>query len=492
MNHTQFKVVILLLILLMSSCDQELKTAQGPFFTTGLKIGEVTDSSVIIWSRLAKNAQRVGVEAPMPKAFIEDTLTGEWKELSRESRPNVPVKVIFPESHDINTIEGAVPGVSGQLQLHYRKEGEINWNTTKWLNATVSSDYTAKVKLEDLEPSSAYEIKLICRAMTTKTIGDSILGNFTTAPLSTTPKSLTFTAITCTAYRSVDSVGYGYKVYDQMAELEPDFFLHLGDIFYYDHLGKTNELACWHWNRMYSLPTHIAFHKNTPSYFLKDDHDTWMDDCWPGKTSPYMGDFTVETGQEFFLQEVPIDTPTYRTVRWGKDLQIWMVEGRDYRSPNTMEDGPEKSIWGAEQKKWFYRTVEASDATYKILFTPTPIVGPDRKGKKDNHSNDNWKYEGDEIRSFLATQDNMYVICGDRHWQYVSEEATTSVKEFSCGPASDIHAQGWKQEDLRPEHSYLNVRGGFLSGAITYTDGLPQLAIRHHAVDGSILNEEKL
>ena len=75
---------------------------------------------------------------------------------------------------------------------------------------------------------------------------------------------------------------------------------------------------------------------------------------------------------------------THRTIRWGKDLQIWLVEGRDFRSPNTMPDGPGKTIWGKEQKQWFFDTVKASDATFRILLSPTPIVGPDRKNKNDN------------------------------------------------------------------------------------------------------------
>ncbi len=33
-----------------------------------------------------------------------------------------------------------------------------------------------------------------------------------------------------------------------------------------------------------------------------------------------------------------------RTFRWGKTLQIWLVEGRDYRSPNNMPDGPEDPV----------------------------------------------------------------------------------------------------------------------------------------------------
>ena len=114
------------------------------------------------------------------------------------------------------------------------------------------------------------------------------------------------------------------------------------------------------------------------SYFIKDDHDTWKNDCWPSMQSVYLGDFTFDQGKAIFLEQVPMGAKTYRTVRWGKDLQIWMVEGRDFRSPNTDPDGPDKTIWGAEQKAWFKRTVEESDATFRVLISPTPVVGPDR------------------------------------------------------------------------------------------------------------------
>jgi len=86
------------------------------------------------------------------------------------------------------------------------------------------------------------------------------------------------------------------------------------------------------------------FHRQIPGYFMKDDHDTWMDDSWPGMKSPFMGDFTFEQGQRVFLEQVPMGEKTYRTFRWGKDLQIWLVEGRDFRSPNDMPDGPGKTI----------------------------------------------------------------------------------------------------------------------------------------------------
>jgi alkaline phosphatase D len=277
-----------------------------------------------------------------------------------------------------------------------------------------------------------------------------------------------------------------------MMKLGIDFFVHTGDIVYYDNLAKNETLARWHWSRTYSLQTNFRFHKNVSSYFIKDDHDTWLDDCWPGFETRFMGDFTFDQGQEIFLEQVPMREKTYRTYRWGKDLQIWIVEGRDYRSPNTDPDGPEKTIWGKEQKAWLFNTVTKSDATYKILISPTPIVGPDRLTKHDNHSNVDFTYEGNEIRRFIAEQKNMYVVCGDRHWQYVSRDDETGIREYSCGPASNDHSGGWSNEMRMPEHEYLNVTGGFLVGKTTRIDNDPLLIMSHYSVDGKILNSDTL
>jgi alkaline phosphatase D len=201
-----------------------------------------------------------------------------------------------------------------------------------------------------------------------------------------------------------------------------------------------------------------------------------------------MGEFTFEQGLEVFRQEMPIKDKTYRTFRWGKDLQIWLVEGRDYRSPNTQRDGPNKTIWGKEQMAWFKRTVKASNATFKLLISPTPVIGPDRKQKKDNHSNRGFYNEGEEIRKFMATQSNMYVVCGDRHWQYVSKHPKYGIVEFSIGANSNDHAGGWRQDDVRPEHLYLNVVGGTMTVTIDPKDNTT-ITVRHYDVDGNQLNE---
>ena len=102
-------------------------------------------------------------------------------------------------------------------------------------------------------------------------------------------------------------------------KLKPSFFVHTGDIVYYDGLAKSKELAHWHWQRMYSLPTNVDFHTKVASYFIKDDHDTWTNDCWPSMNTKSMFQFTYEQGHKIFPQQVPMGKSTYRTVRWGKD-----------------------------------------------------------------------------------------------------------------------------------------------------------------------------
>ena len=152
-----------------------------------------------------------------------------------------------------------------------------------------------------------------------------------------------------------------------------------------------------------------------------------------------------------------------------------------------MPDGPDKTIWGARQKQWLKDTLLASDADWKVLISPTPIVGPDRSTKHDNHSNIDFKHEGDEIRSFFQENlpDNFFVACGDRHWQYHSIHPATKVHEFSSGPISDSHAGG-TPGDNDEYHQFHRVMGGFLSVQTKKVGEESTIALRLHAVDGNV------
>jgi alkaline phosphatase D len=210
---------------------------------------------------------------------------------------------------------------------------------------------------------------------------------------------------------------------------------------------------------MFSYSYNQSFHQNVTSYFMKDDHDTLKNDCWLGQT---YGDLTFEEGLDIFREQVPMGKETYRTYRWGKDVQIWMTENRDFRSANTDPDGPNKTILGEKQKAWLKETILASDATYKFVISPGPLVGPDKFGKKDNHSNEVFAHEGQELRNFLSQQKNTFVICGDRHWQYCSKDPDTGLLELGCGAINDQHDYGGNSGYFSDFHKYFSGKGGYL------------------------------
>jgi len=167
-------------------------------------------------------------------------------------------------------------------------------------------------------------------------------------------------------------------------------------------------------------------------------------------------------------------------------------EGTDYihqfKLVGLVPDGLDKTIWGAEQKAWFKRTIEESDATWKLLISPTPLVGPDRKNKNDNHSNDGFAHEGNEIREWLKTHapDNFFVVCGDRHWQYHSVHPSSGTQEFSVGAASDSHAGGTPGEN-KSYHRFHRVNGGFLSVELSAEKNQSRIAFQLCDVNGEVV-----
>ena len=80
----------------------------------------------------------------------------------------------------------------------------------------------------------------------------------------------------------------------------------------------------------------IDFFQYVPTYWSKDDHDFRYNDSDNETDRQPLPD----TGISLFHEQLPNaaqgpDSPkTYRTIRVSRDLQIWLTEGRDYRSPN--------------------------------------------------------------------------------------------------------------------------------------------------------------
>lgn len=293
-------------------------------------------------------------------------------------------------------------------------------------------------------------------------------------------------------YFGVDSTGkraytgedkeLGYPGLSTILQMKPDFFVGTGDNVYYDFPPKTrtqtrSELRK-KWHQQFVQPRYKQLFSQIPTYWEKDDHDHWYNDCdTTGNKKP-----SNRLGIRTFVEQLPIVDPgekvpiTYRTHRINNLLQIWLVEGRDYRSPNDMPDGPEKSLWGKDQKDWLKRTLLESDAAFKILISPTPLVGPDDAYKKDNHTNPlGFRHEGNTFFEWLTENGfldkNFCILCGDRHWQYHSVHPS-GFEEFSSGALVDANSRlGRKPGDpestdpeglVKQHYTQEEKSGGFL------------------------------
>ncbi len=464
------KRVAFISVAILFGCQNHNNSVEEVYFTTGFKVGEVTDSSVVIWTRLCKNAKPVPV---------------------KHERKEPPFKspVNFNDNMPVNEMDGAVEGAFGQVRIEI--ESSDFKRSTEWQWVSSYADYTLKKRISGLKPNTRYTVLLHGRKEEESPMAQ-LKGQFQTAPSPDDIVPVTFTSSSCQYFWDYDDPVRGFKIYDSMIKLNPLFHCQTGDFVYYDKPGpmaNTVPLARHKWHANNAWPSLVNFYSRIPVYLQKDDHDMLSDDASPN-IKPF-GELSFQDGLSLWYEQAPLIGKPYRTFRWGKDLQIWVVEGREFRSDNRIPDSQEKTIWGDEQKQWFVNTVKASDATFKVLLSPTPVVGPDRaKGKNDNHANLAFKTEGKWLRQFLA-EEKVYVINGDRHWQYVSVDDETGVMEFSQGPSSDSHAQGWKPGDKRPQHKFLRVNGGFLTVQV-YRDETPVIRFTHYDVDGNIMHDEKI
>ncbi len=299
----------LVLCALVAVLPVAMANAEDTHFATGIRIGEVDADSAIVWVRLTREATRIDFGAPMPVVTYVDP-SGKPVTTVKDRDPSMTPVVTFPgivvadEVNALEKLEGAVPGMAGEARVRYRVDGAAQWDETAWEAVDAKRDYTRQFQLDRLESGARYEVEVEGR-MTDGAPVARISGKFRTPAAPATSKPVSFVVSTCQDYPDRDAPD-GFKIYPAITKLDPDFFIHAGDILYYDQLAKSEGLARWHWQCMYSLPSLVTFHQGIASYFMKDDHDTWVNDCWPTMQSKFMGDFTFAQGLEIFREQVPM------------------------------------------------------------------------------------------------------------------------------------------------------------------------------------------
>lgn len=434
----------------------QLTQASDVYFAQGMKIGEATSESVLVWTRVSTQPR------------------------------------IDPDSQRTPPAEAEVRFRWAPTAVQ-KSSVDIDWKVSQWMRVDPNNDSALRYTIDGLSAGTEYQVTAEARSIDTQQHEGVVAehrGQFRTARSASDETPFRFVVMTCQRYDGLDDGQDGFLSYKTLSQgadgdsTDLEFMSFTGDAVYYDQeplIAKDVSTAQAHWHRMYSLPNLVKLHSEMVCYFIADDHDILRDDCWPGRE---YGDLTFAKGIQIYRNQNPIGDNPYRSVRWGKHLQVWFTEGREFRSPNKIPDGPEKTILGEKQKEWLQQSIEGSDATFKVLVQATPTLGPDRKKKTDNHANAAFKTEGDWLRTIMAKHD-VISVNGDRHWQYVTQDPELQIFEFGTGPAHDARAGGWNPSDRKDQHQFLRVKGGYLMGEITGTGSEAMLRFTHHDVYGA-------
>lgn len=333
--------------------------------------------------------------------------------------------------------------------------------SSEWIEAKPAYDYIVKTRLTGLKPNKSYYYRLLY-GVDSLNYRTGTWNEFQTLPGEELSRELSLVIMTCMNYAKMHynpghALGIdrhlGYPAAEQVLQRRPDFFVGTGDNVYYDSpympfgegIDERSMRNYYHVN--FSQPRLVELFRNVGTYWEKDDHDYRYNDADTTGSRPP----GHEVGIRLFKEQLPVVDPahpeevTYKTYRVSRELQFWLVENRDYRSPNDMPDGPDKSIWGKEQKAWLKRTLKESNANFKILISPNPLVGPDDAYKGDNHVNQKgFRHEGQEFLDWLEQEgfgkNEFFMVNGDRHWQYHSIDKR-GYSEFGTGAFNDENSR---------------------------------------------------
>ncbi|MCZ9347512.1 alkaline phosphatase D family protein, partial [Streptomyces sp. TRM76130] len=204
----------------------------------------------------------------------------------------------------------------------------------------------------------------------------------------------------------------GYRIYDAMGKLDPDFFLCSGDTIYADGpIPATQALpdGSTYRNVTTEEKSKVAetvdefrgafrynllddnlrrFNAQVPSIIQWDDHEV-RNNWYPGQVitdSAYTvkdADVLAARARRAFAEYFPISTlepgaregRVHRVLRQGPLLDVFVLDMRTYRNANSADDQTTdpQGILGREQLEWLKRELSRSRAVWKVIAADMPI-----------------------------------------------------------------------------------------------------------------------
>jgi alkaline phosphatase D len=371
---------------------------------------------------------------------------------------------------------------AGTLDVLYGVAGVTDGRTQRSLGVSADGDLTAKLILTGLAPATRYTV----RVSQGQARADAA---FVTAPAADAPAPVSFIWS-----GDLGGGGYcrpqdgGYRVFRPMLERRADFFLFVGDTIYADvpcdRPGvvpgadfRARTLAEYRARHRYQLedPPLQALLRATSVYTIWDDHEVRNDFSGPHDTLMPVGRRAL---LDYWPIASPADEPTrlYRRFRWGRLLEVFILDTRQYRSRNSDTDGVGKTMLGAAQKRWLLDAVTSSSAVWKLVVTSVSLSIPTGRPQ----ARDSWTgvspfglpqdgagfvTERDAILDHLRKHDvkNLVFVAADvHHAEVIRHEPTPTwfFHELVAGPLSATLGRP------RPLDVTLNPRSLFARGGV--------------------------
>ncbi len=329
------------------------------------------------------------------------------------------------------------------------------------IQVSLAGDFTGKLPLVALTPASRYRY-------TVSQGGSEVQGEFVTAPPPAAAASVRFVWSGDLGSRAqCRHVTEGYPIFRALARYRVDFFLFVGDTIYGDHACGGSDRVPGYDFVARTLPEYRAKHRynredaavqayfrSLSVYAIWDDHEVRNDFSGPS-------DKLTEVGRQAFLDYFPIRPPhddparLYRKFRWGSLLEVFILDTRQYRSPNTEPDGPAKTMLGAAQKRWLIDSVAASTATWKVVVSSVPLSVPTGGKAHDSWSNAN-------VLGFPEENATGFALERDAILRVLRERGVTNLVFL----AADVHHAELIRHHPTPEWSFHEFIAGPLSASL--------------------------
>jgi alkaline phosphatase D len=327
------------------------------------------------------------------------------------------------------TPDGAVVWLRAEqdslVSLQYGKDASLgSYASAGPIRVARESDFTAKVVLSGLEHATAYSYRAVVAG---KKPGP--VARFVTAPAPDDYAAVKF------CFGGDTREGYlPFAIMDAILAKRPDFFVHLGDTIYADRNSIASELPQF-WSKYRTSrddPPSRRLFSETSIYAIWDDHEV--------RDNYEAGHPLAAVGQRAFLDYWPVRRDAaepnriYRSFRWGKALELFLLDGRQYRQR------AKGTMLGSRQKEWLLEGLARSSAGFKIIATPVPFYGAGR---------DRWEgfpRERADIMEWIEAKNitGVVFISADLHYAVVARlPGPLGVKEVVTGPlASQVNLFG--------------------------------------------------